>query len=1302
MDEGASTSPDDLLGGVLERIGDPSQPLAALARVYLHRIPWDVDMSVEPAFHEVVGLYEFIRRRPAPIAVRAFNPTVETHGYESPGTVVEVHVDDTPFLVDSITNELQAHGLQVERVLHPMIGTERDAAGNLLEILRPGQAPACESVQHYVLDRRLPETDLPGIEEPLRDVLGEVRLAVRDFSALVDVVGRMIELVEAGKGFYPDVDVDEAVAFLEWLREDNFVYLGYREYRVDQTPEGPTLQGVDGSGLGILSDPERSKAHVPVLLSALPPDLASRYQGGDLLVISKTNRLAAVHRRVKMDYLGVRMLGPEGETVGEARLLGLFTSKAYMESVLRIPVLRQKVVDIAAAEDLIAGSHDHKAMVALVEGFPKDELFGLPTDDLRRVVMGLLALQERAQVRLFVRRDLLDRGVRILVAMPRDRYSSSLGRRLQSLFLKRFGGSTVDYHLTMDRSDIARLHFTIWVPDGQIPDVAFQELDAEVAEMTRSWPERVADELSGRLGEAAALELVERWAPRLPDYYAASTPLLVAAGDIENLEELVTGGAESLVGLQNETKGPDILTRVALYESKGKRALSELTPALEDMGLRVVEEVPTRLAGDDKLFIHDFGVLDSRGDQLDLATSGERVAATLEAVWDGSAESDSLHRLVLAADLTHQQVAILRAYGTYWRRVSSIFTVNYVNETLVSHPEITSGLLRLFDLRFDPASDGTGYDELRTEIMERLDAVPSLDEDRILRSFLRLIEATLRTNAYRPGRRVLAFKLRSEDVPDMPSPRPYAEIFVYGDDVEGIHLRAGRRARGGIRWSERREDYRTEVLGLMKAQNTKNAVIVPTGAKGGFVLRRSPSDPAAIPDALRAAYETYIGGLLDLTDNLVDGEIEHPPGVRVHDGADPYLVVAADKGTARFSDVANAIAAKSGFWLDDAFASGGATGYDHKGLGITARGAWKSLERHLLPEGVDPRRDSFTAVGIGDMSGDVFGNGMLGSDTMRLVAAFDHRHVFIDPEPDTATSYAERRRLFDLPRSSWADYDPELISEGGGVYARSAKKVSLSEAARRVLGTEAETVTPAQLVAIVLKAPVDVLWNGGIGTYVKAKEETDEEVGDRTNDAVRVDGADLRCRVVVEGGNLGLTQRGRIEFAAGGGKINTDFIDNSGGVNCSDREVNLKILLRLAEQRGELVRSERDDLLRAEADNVVAAILRDNFEQAQALSLEATVSPGRIDAYEQLMAGLEGEGILERDLEALPSSQQMLERARAGAGLSRPELAVLHAYAKRSLADAILVSELPDEWSLRDDLAAYFPGEISRRFGALA
>ena len=1286
---------DFLLEQVLDRIGDGSPALASFARVYLQRLPYDAGMAPEPAYSEVISLFDFIRSRGPRIDVRVFDPDEATHGYSSPGTVVEVHVDDTPFLVDSITAELLANEIEVVRVLHPVIGVERDATGELIAVTRPGESEFRESVQHYVLDRQLDESERRHIERRIRTVVEDVLAAVADFEEMVAVTTKMAEAAARAAGHYSDEEIQEAIAFLEWLTQDNFVFLGYREYRIVPVDGEPGLVVEPDSGLGILSDPSTSRAAEPVPLSSLPEEVQARYREGDLLVLSKTNRLSTVHHRARMDYVGVRLLSDDGRTIGELRLLGHLTSRAHMESVTRIPILRRKLAAVAESDDLVEGSHDQKAVVTLVETFPKDELFGLPIEDLRKVVLGLLALQERARVRLFVRRDLLDRGVRILVALPRERFTAELRRRLQDLFVERFGGSDADHHLSLDRSDLARLHFTVWVEGPAAPEVDFEALEAEVLELTRSWNERVADEILARGGERA---LVDKWARRLPDYYKASTAPVIAAGDISNLERLEASGRAALVALQNERSGPDVLTRITLYSRGGKRPLSELAPALENMGLTVVEEVPTRVAGEDELFMHDFGVLDADGHMLDVADCGDRVAAAIEAVWAGGAETDALDALVLSAGLDHRQVEVIRAYQTYWRRVSPVFTLNYVKDALASHPRVTAGLARLFALRFDPDQDGTEYADERDALLELLDEVPSLDEDRILRGLLRLIDATVRTNAYHPHRRALALKLRSADVPDVPDPRPHVETFVISPEVEGIHLRAGLRARGGIRWSERKEDYRTEVLGLMKAQVTKNAVIVPTGAKGGFVVRRPGT---ATPEEVQDAYEDYIRALLDVTDDLVDGEVVRPDWVRAHDGDDSYLVVAADRGTARLSDTANRIAAEYGFWLDDAFASGGATGYDHKGLGITARGAWKSLERHFFELGIDPNRDSFTAVGIGDMSGDVFGNGMLQSRSIRLVAAFDHRHIFLDPDPDPERAYEERRRLFELPGSSWDDYDRSAISAGGGVYPRSAKKIELSEEARRVLDVEAVTVTPAELIQMVLQAPVDLIWNGGIGTYVKASDETHEEVGDRSNDAVRVDGTDLRARVVVEGGNLGLTHRARIEYARKGGLVNADFIDNSAGVHCSDREVNLKILLRLAEERGEIDRPGRDELLAESAEAVVAAILADNLAQAHRLALDEAESAQRIDAYEQLIADLETRGYLDRDEDGLPDSGEMDRRARERIGLTRPELAVVLAHSKRALADDIAASHLPDSPEMLEDVRAYFPPGVIERFGHL-
>lgn len=1289
----------DLREDVTRRIGDEPALLARFANAYLHRVPQDAALTPEHALNEVVRLFEFIEQRTGPISVRVFNPTEESHGYSSDGTVVEVHVDDSPFLVDSITAELQAYGLEVARVLHPVIGVERDSSGRLIALPRARKAERRESVQHYVLDRLLDPADHDSLRRRVEAVLGDVALAVRDFAPMVTATERMAALATLGEGPYSDVEVGEAEEFLRWLTEDNFIFLGYREYRLVDTPDGRAVEVVPESGLGILSDPNRSRAAQPLALDEMSPELRARWEQGELLTISKTNRLATVHRRARMDYVSIREVTDEGETVGEMRLLGMFTAKAYMESVARIPVLREKLAEIIADEDLVEGSHDYKAVVEMIEGYPKEELFSLPTSDLRRVVLGLVELEGRARVRLFVRRGLLDRSVRILVAMPRDRYSAELGRRLQELLIERFGGTSCDYYLSLGQHEVARLHFVVWVPDGHDPDVAFEDMEAEVMALSRSWSDGVRDVLTERHGLSRASELVSRWAHRLPEYYRTATTLAVAAGDIEHIDKLASGEDELLVGIQNDHDGPEPLTRISLYREGGRVALSELVPALEDMGLEVVEEVPTRLSYPGDLFIHDFGVLGPDGGLVDVEGSGFRIASALTAVWEGKTESDSLNRLVVNSGLDHEQVAILRAYHVYWRRVRPVFTIKYVHNALVRHPAIAADIVRLFEMKFDPASDGSGYGELSDGLAARVDDIPSLDEDRILAGFLQLVEATVRTNAYRPGRRSLSFKLRSTDVPNMPAPTPHIEVFVIADEVEGVHLRAGPLARGGIRWSERREDYRSEVLGLMKAQVTKNAIIVPTGAKGGFVLRRPPADPLEVAQATKAAYEVFIRGLLDVTDNLVDGEVTPPDGVRAHDGEDPYLVVAADRGTARFSDHANRIAGEYGFWLGDAFASGGAVGFDHKALGITALGAWKSLEAHLAPDGIDPNSEPFTVVGVGDMSGDVFGNGMLSSETIRLVAAFDHRHIFIDPQPDAAVSYRERQRLFAMPETSWADYDRSLLSKGGGVYARAAKKVVLSAEAQKALGTELEAGTPAEVIRAILRAPVDVIWNGGVGTFVKESTESHGEVGDRTNDEVRVNGSEVRARVAIEGGNLGFTQKGRVEYALSGGRINADFIDNSGGVNCSDREVNLKILLRLAEQKGEIKVPESEEMLAAEAASVVNAIASDSLEQALMLALEQALSRDQLDSYERIMASFEEGGRLDRMIECLPSTQEMEERAKTGLGMTSPELAVLSAHAKRELTEAILESGLPD--STDGYLTAYFPGEVAKRFAHL-
>ena len=1002
----------------------------AFAKAFLRRLSPD-----ELAASGVDGLSGLVRsafafadsRGSHPSAVRVFDPDLASDAYDTAGSVVETNTDDSPFLVDSVQEELLARGLGVRRLLHPVIGTIRDQQGRIERVMSGRDASHRESVMHFELDRQLAPGEADDLERRVTAILHDVRLAVRDFEPMQERVRHMIELARTAAIRYPPHEVGEAIDFLEWLAQLNFVLLGYREYELVDIDgeERAAIRAVSGSGLGILSDVQRSAFADTTRLSDLDEVVRARIEGGDLLVFSKTNSYSSVHRRARMDYIGVRVVNPEGVITGEARLIGLFTSKAYMEPAAKTPLLHAKLEQILAAEDLIPGSHDYKESVELFESFPKDELFQASTDELRGLVVGLLQLEKHGGIRVLVRRDLYGRSVSVVVALPRDRFNAALRKRLQQYFLQQFNGTTVDYHLSLGETESARIFFTVHVlPGTHIPDVPYEQLEAEVERLARSWDDDLRDALTGRVGPERGPLLAEKYSPRFPSYYKASDEWGLIVDDVLALEALETNPDGYLVGIGNETKG-ERLTRVKLYKTGGKVDLSAFMPILEALGLRAVEEIPTQVLGEGKTYIHDFGVLDSRGAVLDLGKEAENVAATISAVWRGETESDSLNRLVTLSDLDWRHAQILRALRKYRMRVSARYTEEYRNDAMAEHAHISAALVRMFEAKFDPARGATEeeIDEIRQSIHADLREVSSLDQDNILRSLLGTIEAIVRTNAYVPDRSSLSFKLRSARVPEMPKPHPLFEIFVYSPHMEAIHLRGGMIARGGIRWSDRKEDYRTEVLGLMKAQKVKNAVIVPDGSKGGFILRRTPAAIDELKAEVSTQYVTFMRGMLDITDNLVDGTVVHPHHVRIHDADDPYLVVAADKGTATFSDTANDVSIDYGFWLGDAFASGGSQGYDHKVLGITARGTWESVKRHFREIGIDVMTEPFTVVGIGDMSGDVFGNGMLYTPQIKLVCAFDHRHVFVDPDPDPATSFAERRRLFTTPGSTWADYD---------------------------------------------------------------------------------------------------------------------------------------------------------------------------------------------------------------------------------------------------------------------------------------
>ncbi|MEJ7891075.1 MAG: NAD-glutamate dehydrogenase domain-containing protein [Solirubrobacteraceae bacterium] len=1254
--------------------------LCAFAHAYLQR-HHEEHADPQEVLAEVSGAYELMATRGRSAAtVRAFTPTHDVHGYESVGSVVETATDDLPFLVDSVAAYLQARGLLVRRVMHPILGTRRDGDGTLEAVADPRDSARRESVMHFELDRRLEDAELAEVEQRLYAILDDVRRVVSDFPAMSQRVGRMIELGRSGAGPHGFDEVNETIAFLRWLLDGTFTFLGYREYTVADGGLGV----VEGSGLGLLA-------------TAGPPTVL----GTDaLLTVAKTNRLSPVRRYARMDYVAVRH-EREG-VVAECRLIGLFTRKAYTSPAADTPLLGHKLRRILEAEALIDGSHDHRAAVAIFGSFYKDELFAAPWEDLRAMIVVLLAMQAD-EARVLGRRSADNTTAALVVALPRPRYSAMLGERVRGLVQERFGReATLESHLVVDEQFAhARLHFALHDPSGALADPDLQELETEVARLSRSWDDAVERVLRERHDGARARELATDWSGRLPDFYKAATDPALAAGDIERLEDLDRDRRDLVVGLQHAEGRSGARTRLALYKRGDKVPLTEILPILEMLGLQVHDERPARLAGSDgsQMFVQNFGVRGPDGEPLDLAAVGDRLAETIIAVRRGETDADWLSKLVLVAGLTWQQVGILRAYRVYRQRAGARFGLRYDGEAFAAQPRIAVKLVRLFELRHGVGGIEDGdAGALREEILADLDAVESLDQDRILRDQLTLLDATLRTNAFRPDRDALAIKLRSGDVPGIPSPKPHVEVFVHSVAMEGVHLRGGAIARGGLRWSDRL-DFRTEVYGLMRAQMTKNAVIVPTGAKGGFYLKQRPEDLRA---AVERQYRRFVSALLDLADNVAaDGAIVHPDGVQVLDGDDPYLVVAADKGTATFSDTANELAMARGFWLGDAFASGGSDGYDHKKLGITARGAWESVKRLFRERGADPERDVITVAGIGDMSGDVFGNGMLLSRTLKLVAAYDHRHVFIDPDPDPERSFQERKRLFDTAGSSWADYDTGLISAGGGVWPRNAKSIPLSDEARAALGIEAAGLAPDEVIRAILRAPVDLLFNGGIGTVVKASAETDADARDRASDAIRVDASDLRCRVVGEGGNLGFTQHARVEAAEHGVGIHADFIDNSAGVDCSDHEVNLKILLDLAVAGGEIDRAERSAILRAATDDVVSHVLQDSYRQARVLSRELIICPSRIYAYADLMDALEVEGILDREADALPTVSALGQRRRAGLGLHRPELAVLLAHAKRSLTDALLETELVDDPWFARDLRNYFPPALVERFGHL-
>ncbi len=1313
----------ELIDAVCARIRDraPSEEARqceAFVRQYYRWVPPEdlADRSPDDLYEAAIAHWKLARERPSGEAkVRVYNPDHESDGWSSPHTVVEVVSDDMPFLVDSVTMELRRQGCGIDLVIHPVVGVCRDDDGALKDVLEPGaedpQAVA-ESVLHAEVTREPDSESRKRLAASVERVLDEVRRVVEDWQAMLARVDEIVHELETSPPPIPEAEVQEGAALLRWMADDRLTFLGYREYDLVSKDEETGLQVVDGSGLGILRGAPKMQ-FTPLSEKAL--ELA---RAPHLLVLTKANSRATVHRPAYLDYIGVKKFSSDGEVTGERRFLGLFTHVAYKESPRETPLVRDKVSAVLERATFPSDSHDAKALNEILETYPRDSLFQMETDELFEISMGILGLGERQRLRLFVRRDPLDRFVACMVCIPRDRFNTQNRERIGSILAETFDGGHVDWSLQLTESLLVRVHYIVRCPKGTSANYNVKEIEGRLIEAIRAWPDDLRAALTAALGEDESAELCKRYETAFPPAYRDDWPASAAVEDILRLEQLVHDGGP-IISLYRPADPHAGEIRCKLFSS-GDVALSDVLPTFEHMGARVVDERPYEITptDSDPVWIYDFGLQCGAEDV-------ERVRDFFEeaflGVWRGELEDDGLNGLVLGASLRGREITILRAAAKYLRQAGIPFSDAYMVRTLLRHPEIATLLVRLFVARFEPEGHDEGEaEQLGQEIEAAIDAVESLDEDRILRSFLTVIRAILRTNYFRterPGpaegvappdtrRPFLSFKLDPTQISLLPLPRPRFEIFVYSPRVEGVHLRGGKVARGGLRWSGRPEDFRTEILGLMKAQMVKNALIVPVGSKGGFVVKKPPSEGGreALQGEGIACYRTFLSGLLDLTDNIVSGDVVPPPGVVRYDGDDPYLVVAADKGTASFSDIANAVSADYDFWLGDAFASGGSKGYDHKAMGITARGAWESVKRHFRELGTDIQTTDFTVAGIGDMSGDVFGNGMLLSPHIRLLAAFNHMHVFLDPDPDPQKSYDERKRLFEMSRSAWSDYDESLISEGGGVYARSAKSIPISAQVKEALGRDEDELAPTDLISAILRAPVDLLWNGGIGTYVKASGETHAEAGDKTNDALRVDGEQLRCRVVGEGGNLGLTQRGRIEYAlhggpdGEGGRINTDAIDNVAGVNCSDHEVNIKILLGTLVSDGGMTEDQRNELLFEMTDAVAESVLYASYTQIQALSLALAQAAPMVDVHARLIRHLEQVAGLNREIEFLPSDDTIAERKVDHRGLVSPEMAVVMAYCKIHLYTELLESDLPEDPYLGHDLERYFPPPLPERY----
>jgi len=1310
---------DAIIESVVEKIhaqqGSKLSPVfATFVRQFYGTTSLDDLQSISPndLYGAAANLMSLIQyRRPEETKIRIYNPDYERHGWQTSHTVVEVVCDDMPFLVDTIRTLINRMGIASHLII--FIGNltlHRNAEHEVTEIL-PHQAH--HSVDTYVeaaifieIARQTDPFVLEELHCNLERVLLDNQVVCEDWSLMREKVCELVRELDCPPKTLDEAEVKETQAFLHWIENHHFTFLGICDYEMIRDGQEISLQVVPDSGCGILTVTENEGPH---RLADMMPGARELMLSNRILVASKTNTESTVHRDTYTDYIGVKRFNAKGEVIGERRIIGLYTSAAYNTSPRYIPFLRHKVAKIMADSGLAEEGHAGKVLLNILETMPRDDLIHGSEEELLEMAIGIFHLQERRRIRLFARTDVYHRFVSCLVYVPKDIFNSKLRETMEVELKTRFRAFSSSFSTRFTDSVLARVHFMLRIDPNDKTVFDFKAAEKALIEIGRTWIDDFQNVLYEMVGEEVSNRLFVKYKHAFQTVYQENFSPRTAVFDVQHIEEIAD---ETALGMNFYRPLDDFKSqfRLKIYRRNEPMPLSDVLPIIEKLGLRAISERPYVFQFDDhsQMWINDFSLHYIKDSTFKIDDIRERFQNAFSEIWFGQAENDGFNQLVLAAGLDWRQIAMLRAYAKYFKQIGLTFSQEYIEAALVNHPKIAQKMVQLFELRFNPElceQYAESSELLKTDILTNLDGVDNLDEDKIIRYYLTAIEATNRTNFYQlddtgKAKSYISLKLNSRALPNLPKPYPLFEIFVYSPRFEGVHLRGGKVARGGLRWSDRREDFRTEVLGLMKAQQVKNAVIVPSGAKGGFVPKQLPLDAGreAIQQEGVFCYQQFIRGLLDLTDNYCDGVLVKPEAVVCYDEDDPYLVVAADKGTATFSDLANAISHEYHFWLGDAFASGGSVGYDHKKMGITARGAFESVTRHFYEMGIDIQATDFTVVGIGDMAGDVFGNGMLLSKHIALVAAFNHQHIFIDPNPNTARSFEERQRLFNLPRSSWSDYDRALISSGGGVFNRTAKSITVTPEMKKRFEISEDHIEPNDLIRCILKAPYDLLWSGGIGTFVKAQGESNADVGDRSNDPIRINGVDLRCKVVGEGGNLGLTQLGRVEFALQGGHIYTDFIDNSAGVSCSDREVNIKILLDRMIIAGDLTEKQRNHLLVEMTDDVAHLVLRENYLQPRAISQALSQSFQSLELHSRYISELERSGKMDRALECLPSEKMLQERKSAGIGLVSPDICTLLCYSKILLKESILDSNVPEDEFLNYLLIQSFPTILQKRY----